>query len=122
MPYLFCQEHGREQEAKCEEEQESFLWLGETVLIVSGPLKSPSWRCASCNVRLRRGQRAWMVTAFARPSPEDLGRYDYATEREYFNIEHAEARWYGTASPPSAQRQHFAAPAIGHQLVPDAID
>ena len=69
MPYVFCEEHGREYEAICQEEQETYRRLGEMLLIVSGPLKSPSWRCEHCNVRLRRGQRAWLVTAFPGTSP-----------------------------------------------------
>ncbi len=99
MPYLFCEEHGREQEARCEQEQESYRWLGETVLIVSGPMKSPSWQCALCHTRLRRGQRAWLVTAFPRPPVEGMDAYEYAAEREYLVLEHAEARLYG-AEPP----------------------
>ena len=99
MPRLFCQEHGREHEARCIEEQENFRRFGEAVLIVSGPLKSPSHRCRSCNMRLRRGQRGYLVTAFPRFSAEDLGGYDYATEREYLILEHAEARLYGGAAP-----------------------
>ena len=99
MPYLFCEEHGREQEAISQEEQDSYRWLGETVLIVSGPLKSPSWRCDRCNVRLRRGSRAWLVTAFPRHYAQELSGYDYASEREYFVLGHAEATVYG-ATPP----------------------
>ena len=122
MPYLFCEEHGRDREALFAQEQENYRRFGETVLVVTGPLKTASCRCHSCNARLRRGQRGYLVTAFPRPTPGELGRYDYAAESEYLVIEHAEARWYGAASPPSAQRQHLAASAIGHQLEPDAID
>jgi hypothetical protein len=95
MPYLFCEEHGRDREALFAQEQESYRLLGETVLVVNGPLKSPSWRCDSCNARLRRGNRAYLVTAFPRHFADELAAYDYATEREYFVIGHAEARAYG---------------------------
>jgi hypothetical protein len=124
MPHLFCQEHGQEQEARIIAEQENYRWFGECVLIVTGPVKSPSLRCHSCNLRLRRGQRGYLVTAFSRTPAEGMGRYDYAAEREYLLLEYAEARLYGAASPPppSAQGQHLAAPAVGHQLVPEAID
>ena len=97
--YLLCPEHGREQETRCVEEQENYRRFGEAVLIVAGPLRSPSHRCRICNVRLRRGQQAHVVTAFPRPTPEDLGRYDYAAEREYLVLEHAEARLYGAGTP-----------------------
>jgi hypothetical protein len=95
MPHLFCQEHGREHEARCIEEQENYRQFGEAVLIVTGPVRSPSQRCRSCNMRLRRGQPAYLVTAFPRPMPEDLGGYDYAAKRDYLILEHAEARLYG---------------------------
>jgi hypothetical protein len=99
MPYLFCPEHGREQEARCLEEQENYRRFGEAVLFVSGPLKSPSHYCQSCNVRLRRGQRGYLVTAFPRLTPEDFGRYDYAAEAEYVVLEHARAMLYGAELP-----------------------
>jgi hypothetical protein len=97
MPYLFCEQHGREHEARCEEEQGSYRWLGETVLIISGPLKSPSWRCDECHVRMRRGSQAWLVAAFAGPNPQQFDEYAHAAAREYFLIEHADARAYGAA-------------------------
>jgi len=50
-------------------------------------------------MRVRRGQRAYLVSAFPRPMPEDLGGYDYAAEREYLILEQAEARLYGAAPP-----------------------
>ena len=125
MPHFFCQEHGQEQEARCREEQENYRRFGEAVLIVSGPVKSPSHRCRACNLRLRRGQRGYLVTAIPRYSAEALARYDYAAEREYLMLESARATLYGAEPPPwppSDQPQHLAAAAIGHQLVPEAID
>src|SRR5262245_61503195 len=99
MPHLFCQEHGQEQEARCIEDEENYRRFGEAVLIVSGPVKSPSHHCQSCHTRLRRGQMAWLVTAFSRAIAAALDRHDFAAEREYFVLEHAEARLYG-ATPP----------------------
>lgn len=99
MPYLFCQEHGRAHEARCMEDEENHRRFGEVMLIVTGPLKSPSHRCLACKLRLRRGQRAYLLTAFPRPTPEDLGRYDFAAEGEYVVLEHAEARLYGADWP-----------------------
>jgi hypothetical protein len=99
MPHLFCDEHGREHEARCIEEQENYRRFGEAVLIVSGPLKSPSHRCHTCHIRLRRGQRGYLVTAIPRYLPEELARYDDAAERDYLVLEHAEARLYGADLP-----------------------
>jgi hypothetical protein len=99
MPHLFCQEHGQEQEARCIADQENCRRFGEAVLIVTGPVKSPSHRCRCCDVRLRRGQRGYLATAFPRSSAEALGCYDYAAEREYLVLEYAEATLYG-AEPP----------------------
>lgn len=109
MPHLFCQEHGREHEARCIEEQENYRRFGEAVLIVTGPVSSPSHRCRSCNMRLRRGQRGYVVTAFPRLTPEDLGGYDYAAEREYLILEKAEAKVYGADWPgrlPASPRRN----------------
>jgi hypothetical protein len=92
---LFCEEHGREHEARCREEQENYRRFGEAVLIVAGPVKSPSHRCRACNLRLRRGQRGYVATAIPRYSAEAMARYDYAAEREYLVLEHAEVRLYG---------------------------
>jgi hypothetical protein len=100
MPYLFCEQHGPEHQARCDEEQESYGWLGETVLIVTGPIKSPSWRCSQCHARMRRGRPAWLVTAFPRPPAEDLDGYVYAIAQEYFMIEHVQVTVYG-AEPPA---------------------
>jgi hypothetical protein len=121
MLHLFCQEHGQEQQARCIADQENYRRFGEAVLIVSGPVKSPSHHCQSCHARLRRGQMAWLVTAFPRSIAAALDRYDFAAEGEYLVLEYATATLYG-AEPPSGERQHGAASAIGHELVPEAID
>jgi hypothetical protein len=97
--YLFCDEHGREQEAKCQQEQDNYRLLGETMLVVTGPMKSPSFRCDRCHLRLRRGQRGYLVTAFPRSCAEILDHYGYAHEREHFVIEYAKATLYGIEPP-----------------------
>jgi hypothetical protein len=99
MAYLFCEEHGREHVAASQADQDYYRFLGETVLIASGAVKSPSWRCHHCNLRLRRGMTAYLVTAFPRCHAQNIDRYDYRTEQEYFRLETLDATVYG-AEPP----------------------
>jgi hypothetical protein len=99
MPRLYCEEHGREHESRCQEEQDNYRLLGETVLMVSGTLISGPWNCDRCNVRMKKGSRAWLMTAFLRCFAENLDGYDYACERQYLSMMNAEARVYG-AEPP----------------------
>jgi hypothetical protein len=99
MPYLFCEPHGQEHEATSLEEQENYRLLGEAVLIVSGALNSGSWYCDRCQTRLKKGQTAYLMTAFPNHFAEEFDRYDYAYERQYFQIDRAKARIYGAAPP-----------------------
>ena len=106
MPHLYCEMHGREQEARCEADQNNYRLLGETLLLVSGSMKTASLRCNRCNIRLRRFQPGWLVTAFSRHSADELSRYDYRQEREYFLPDPGiEVRFYGAAP---ADRHRFA--------------
>lgn len=111
MPHLFCQEHGQEWEARCIADQENYRRFGEAVLIVSGPVKSPSHRCRACNLRLRRGQRGYLVTAIPRYSAEAMAGYDYAVEGGYLVLEHARARLYGAGTRAEAAMPVLPAPA-----------
>ena len=95
MPYLFCAEHGHGHESRCQEEQENYRWLGETVLIVMGTLKSGPWQCSCCNAPLKRRQKAWLMTAFPRSMTAGMGDYDFAHEKQYFNMKRAEVKVYG---------------------------
>jgi hypothetical protein len=111
MAYLFCEEHGREHVATAQADQDYYQFLGETIVIASGAVKSPSWRCHRCNLRLRRRMKAYLVTAFPRGYTQNLDRYDYRTEQEYFRLETLDATVYG-AEPPggwdrSLIRQRF---------------
>lgn len=99
MPYLFCQAHGQEHAASCREREEEYRQLGETVVTVSGALTGGPWRCDRCNVRLRKGDRAFVVTAYPSHYASELTGYDYGYERRYFRLNQAEARVYG-ARPP----------------------
>ena len=102
MPRLYCEEHGREHEARCESEHEKYLMLGETALIVHGTLFSGPWQCDRCNEPLRRGQKAWLMTAFPRSVTAGMGDYDFAYEKRYFNMKRAEVAVYGAEWPVAA--------------------
>jgi hypothetical protein len=99
MPYLFCKTHGRMHDASCQQEQENYRQLGETVMIVSGTLNSGPWLCDKCNAELNKGTTAYLMTAYPRHFAEELAGYDYANERRYFRMEKATVRVYG-AMPP----------------------
>jgi hypothetical protein len=89
MPYLFCKKHGDEHEARTWEEQESYRQLGESVVIARGTLISGPWECDSCNVTLKRGKRACLMTAFPRAFAESMDEYDFSCERQYFDMKGA---------------------------------
>jgi hypothetical protein len=95
MPYLFCKEHGQEHETRCREEQENYRRFGETVLAVKGTLVTGPWACDSCNVTLRRGKRAYLMTAFPRYVAETMDTYEFANEKQYFDMKRAEVTLYG---------------------------
>jgi hypothetical protein len=95
MPRLYCAEHGKEHEFRCQEEQENYRWLGETVLIARGQLISAPWRCDRCHAPLRRCHKAWLVTAFPHSATAGMGDYDFAVEKQYFNMTLAEVKVYG---------------------------
>ncbi len=71
MPRLYCEQHGKKQDARCQERQEDYREAGETVLIISGPLKSGPWQCDTCNATLNK--------AMTVSSNETLSHYRRAT-------------------------------------------
>lgn len=99
MPYLLCQTHGEEHEASCQEEQETYRQLGETVVIVSGTLISGPWKCDRCGAALKKGTMAHLLTAYPRHFADELTDYDYGNEQRYFKVEKAAVNIYG-AMPP----------------------
>ncbi len=99
MPYLFCKTHGQEHAASCQQDQENYRQLGETVMVVSGKLRSGSWLCDRCNVALRMGATAYLMTAYPRHFAGELENYDYANERHYFQMGSIDVKLYG-AMPP----------------------
>lgn len=84
MPYLFCEEHGQAREADSRTYQEHYDELGESVLIVSGRLKTGPWLCDRCNATIPRGGTAYLVTGFPRWIVESVNDYDFGYERGYF--------------------------------------
>jgi hypothetical protein len=112
MPYLFCHKHGQEHEASCRDSEEEYRMLGETVVVVSGRLINGPWQCdrSSCGTRLDKGDKASRVTAFPSHFADELATYDYAAERQYFQMETATVTLYG-AIPPDG----IADPAMLHE-------
>jgi hypothetical protein len=102
MPYLFCAEHGKQHQSRCQAEQENYRCFGETVLIVHGTLFSGPWQCDRCNEPLWRGQEAWLITAFPRSVTAGTGDYDFAYEKQYFNMKRAQVAVYGAEWPGAA--------------------
>ncbi len=95
MPYLYCAKHGQQHAANAIEQQELYREEGEAVLIFKAPLKSGAWVCDRCNVPLRKGDIAYLVTAFSQDFADELATYRFEYERRYFVMEKAEARVYG---------------------------
>jgi hypothetical protein len=109
MPYLFCDEHGREEQATCEAEQDDYRLLKEAVLMVTGPLRTGPFHCDRCNALLKKGQPAWLMVTFTSYFAQELGVYDYQYERNYFSLDRVEATVYGaepSGGVPSPQKKH----------------
>ena len=106
MPYLFCQEHGQGHAARAAEQRENYRLLGESVLIASGTLITGPWACDSCNATLRRGKRAYLMTAFPRHVAEALAEYDFTLEKQYFDMKRAEVVLYGAEWPGGGVAAH----------------
>jgi hypothetical protein len=95
LPRLYCEEHGLEDEARSREDQENYRRLGETVLVVTGPLKRSGGRCDRCNARLKKGTCAYLISAFPSGSSEYFGAYDYAYEGHFLALASAKVKVYG---------------------------
>jgi hypothetical protein len=99
MPYLFCEEHGREYEARVVERQEDYRREGESILVVRGRLRSGPWLCDKCNASVSRGSRATLAIVYPRHITEGVHEYDFGYERRYFDMEKADVAVYGAATP-----------------------
>ncbi len=106
MPYLYCQQHGQQQEASTIARQDELRMEDESVLIVSGTLISGSWLCDSCNAQLGKGDRATLVSAFPSHCRDDLYHYDFGYERQYFAMTGSDtATAYGADWPDDSFRK-----------------
>ena len=101
MPYLFCEPHGQEHEATSLEGAGELPPPRRSRPDRQRSADSGSWHCDRCQTRLKKGQTAYLMTAFPSHFAEELDRYDYAYERQYFQIDRAKARIYGAAPPGS---------------------
>jgi hypothetical protein len=129
MPYLYCEKRGREREAGIIERQADYRQADEIVLVVSGTLVSGPWLCDSCNVQLREGHRAWLVSAFPSHCRDELYEYDFGYERQYFAMKPTEAATaYGVPWPDDSIRSRRNArrparaptkPILALDLLPD---
>lgn len=105
MPYLYCEKHGCEREARIIEQQHMYRQADETVLVAIGTLVSGPWHCDSCNARLRPGNTAMLVSAFPSHCRDDLYDYDFGYERQYFAMtESGKATAYGAPWPDGSIR------------------
>lgn len=116
MPRLYCERHGREDEARIIAQQQEYRQAGESVLVTQGSLKSGPWLCDRCNEELRKGDTAYLFNPFTAYESEHMERYDFAYEREYFAAKGTEAtvygrRWPGVATPGTDATGRIAIPA-----------
>ena len=95
MPHLYCDQHGKEHEARVIGQRAVYRGDGESVLIVKGRLITGGWLCDRCNAPLGKGNRAYLLTVFPRWIAERMQGYDFAYERQYFAVERADVAVYG---------------------------
>ena len=99
MPHLYCEQHGKEHEARVIGQTSIYRQDGESVLIVKGRLISGGWLCDRCNVPLGKTKQAYLMTTFPRWITENMHGYDFDYERRYFAVERAEVAVYGAEWP-----------------------
>lgn len=104
MARLYCEDHGKEHEARVIGQASTYCQEGESILIVKGKLVSGGWLCDRCNVPLGKADQAYLLTVFPQWITEQVPDYDFMHERQYFAIKKAEvavygAKWPGVISP-----------------------
>ena len=106
MPRLYCDTHGREEEAEIIANQDEYRQAGESVLVVSGKLISGAFVCDRCNRELAAGQPAWLISAMPGWVAEGLTDYDFGHERVYFAMAKTDtATAYGIDWPDDSIRR-----------------
>lgn len=106
MPWLYCEPHGKEQEAASRSHAEEYREEGESVLVVKGRLNSGPWRCDRCNAELAPGTPAWLFSALPGRIVEELTDYDFGYEREYFAMTKADTAMVIGADWPDDSIRH----------------
>ena len=99
MGRLYCEQHGKEHEARVIGQSSIYCQEGESILIVKGRLTSGGWQCDRCNASLGNGCQAYLLTVFPQWVTEQIPDYDFRHEREYFAVEKAEVAVYGAEWP-----------------------
>ena len=116
MPRLYCAKHGKENKADTARDQEEYRQGGETVLVVSGRLISGPWHCDRCNATLKKGDTAYLSSAFPQWITEGLTDYDFAYERDYFAMAETDAATvYGAEWPDDSIRNRRPVRRTGKQ-------
>jgi hypothetical protein len=106
LSYLYCEQHGREHEAGIAARKNDYLREDETMLVVRGTLISDPWHCDSCNVQLKKGMTAILVSAFPGHCSDQLHCYDFGYERQYFAMTSGDtATAYGAEWPDDSIRK-----------------
>ncbi len=119
MPRLYCEEHGREDDARIIGRQEHYRQEDESVLVVRGKLISGPWCCDRCNATLRKGAIAWLFSAYPRWIAEGLTDYDFGQERQYFAMgKYDKATVYGADWPDDSIRHRRPARPGGQKKSP----
>jgi hypothetical protein len=93
MPYLYCEQHGREREATILGRQDVYRQADEAMLVASGMLTTGPWQCNRCAGLLRKGDQAILVSAFPSHFQDELHDYDFGYERQYFAMTAYGAEW-----------------------------
>jgi hypothetical protein len=105
MPRLYCEKHARDRETAMIGSEDVYRQADEVVLVVTGKLISGPWHCDRCNVQLRKGDPASLMSAFPSHCRDDLYDYSFRYERQYFAINKSlTATAYGAKWPDGSIR------------------
>jgi hypothetical protein len=102
MPHLYCEKHGKKDEAETARDSDFYRGEGESVVIVAGKLMSGPWACDRCNATLLSGNTAYLASSFPAWVSDSTTEYDFAYEREYFAASKSRVAVYGAPWPAVA--------------------